>query len=68
MAGFSIGQGVPLHRGLQQITASTNPPIPINVYSGLDQTIPLFDLDRLFPARIILGVKADQARLYPGIL
>ena len=25
MAGFSRGQGVPLHRGLHQLVASTNP-------------------------------------------
>ena len=25
MAGFSRGQGVPLHRGLHQLGASTNP-------------------------------------------
>ena len=25
MAGFSRGQGVPLHRGLNQLRASTNP-------------------------------------------
>ena len=78
MAGFSRGQGVPLHMGLQQLSHE--------VYSGLDQTITVFNLDRLFPARcihvhvpgvnldrlfparIILGVKADQARLYPGYI
>jgi len=29
---------------------------------------PDFNLDRLFPARFIPGVKAAQARLYPAIL
>jgi len=76
MAGFSRSQSVSLHRGLLQLGASTNPnksSLPYDtlsngVHSGLDQTIPGFNLDRLFPTRIISGFKAAQARLYPGIL
>ena len=68
--------GGPLHRGLHQLGASTNPnkciaylgTLSLGVHSCLGQTILGFNLDRLFPARIISGFKAAQARLYPGIL
>jgi len=76
MTGFSRGEGVPLHRGHHQLGAYTNPNKCIAyprilshvVYSGLDQTTSGFNLGRLFPARIIPGVNAAQAGLYPGIL
>jgi len=62
MAGFSCVQGVPLHRCLHQLGAYTNPKKCIAYHRTLYPT------DKLFPARIIPGIKSTQARLYPGIL
>jgi len=80
MAGFSRGQGVPLHRNLHQLGAYTNP----NKYIAYPWTIYPTEYTlawtKLYPgltwaaltpgiicAHIIPGVKVAQARLYPGI-
>src|SRR6218665_2559822 len=93
MAGFSRGQGLPLHRGLHHLGTSTNSNkmlprliavackaelicfrtlavayIHLQLTKNLSIVSFAFNLDRFLPALIINGVKAAQARLYPGIL
>src|SRR6218665_1046959 len=77
MAGFSRGQGVPLHRSLHQLGASTNPNKCIAYPRTLYPKEYNLAWAKLYPDLtwtgysqhgIYLGVKAAQARLNPGIL
>jgi len=77
MAGFSRGQGVLLHRGPHLLGDYTSPnkclAYPRTLYPT-EYTLAWTKLNpdltwtgySQFPARIILGVKAAQARLYYG--